>query len=156
MAQRQLVKGYIGLLIGKKADDLTFQYNPKEVRRNARATYANNAAALSDFPRTRTNQGQPIEWIRNEAEDFSVDLIFHEDGDRDIEQQLQKLDDFMKPDTNTKQPQDLILVMGPRTDRVRILEKDVTETLYTPDLHVQEARVSLKFKSMTSRSAGGI
>lgn len=151
MAQKQLTKGYIGYLNGEPRY-LQFQYNPREVKRGRRATYAKNTAALADFPNSTDRQAPAIEWIRNEAEDVSFELLLHRDGDKNVEAELKKLDKMMQPDRSTGEPRDLVLVMGVRSDRVRITEKDVTEKLYAPDLKVQEATVSLRLIAKRSRS----
>lgn len=154
-ATTSIIKGRIGALKGSTADDITFQYNPKDMRRSRRATYARNNAARADFPNSSLNQGQSLEWIRNESEDLEFELLLHVDGDKDIDSQLEKFDALMKPDATTGEPRDLIIQFGPRADRCRILDKTVVETLFSPKLNVQEARVSLKVTLLTSRSAGG-
>lgn len=151
MAQKQLTKGYIGYLKGEPRY-LPFQYNPKEVKRARRATYAKNAASLADFPNSTDRQAPAVEWIRNEAEDVAIELIFQRNGEENVEDELKRLDKMMQPDRSTGEPKDLVLVMGVRSDRVRIIEKDVTEELFAPDLKVQRARVSLKLIAKRSRS----
>lgn len=150
-ANKGVTKGTIGLLQGPKSNDLVFQFNPTTIDRSRRATYANNNAALADFPRSAPGSLRAIEWIRNEAEEFTIELIFHQDGDKNVETQLRRLDDFMAPNIDTKQPPDLVMTMGPRADLVRIIEKKATEKLFDPSLHVQEAVVTLHLKSLRSR-----
>lgn len=153
--RRAPVKWRLGFLNGNRDDDLVMQYNPTKRDLNRNATYANNQAALADFPNTLAKQQPAIEWIRNEAEEMDVELFFSYRGDKDCERELQKLDDFMRPNRTTGKPSDLIFVAGTRSDRVRIMGKRVTEELYTPTGRVQQARVRLTLKCLTSRSTGG-
>lgn len=150
MAQQKLTKGYMGLK-ANNSKDLTFQYNPTTISRNRRATYAKNTAAYADFPNSPNGAPPSLEWLRNEPEDIQIDIFLHVDGDKTVDDQLKKLDEFMVPEKSTGQPPDLILVMG-RADRVRITEKNVVEKLFTPGLGVQEATVNLRLTALKSRS----
>lgn len=142
--------GYAGALLADS--DLWFQYNPSTVQYSRAATYSKNQAAFADFPNSPASAIPSQSWIRNEAEEISIDLFFHEDAKRNIEKQLQQLDDFMKPDPNTGKPKDLFFSFGAgRSDRIRILQKNVTGTLYDPTGLCQEAKVSLKFAALSSR-----
>jgi hypothetical protein len=142
--------GYAGALLAD--NDLWFQYNPSTVQYSRSATYSKNQAAFADFPNSSASAIPSLSWIRNEAEDISIELIFHEDGKRNVEKQLQQLDDFMKPDANTGKPKPLFFSFGSgRSDRIVILQKNVTGTLYDPTGLCQEAKVSLKFTALTSR-----
>lgn len=152
VAATKLTKGKIGFLRGPSSSDLTFQFNPTPVERSRRAIYAPNQAVYADFPNATGSATPAMLWVRNEAEGVSLELYFREYGAKDVEDELKKLDDFMKPDPNTGKPQDLFLSLGFRSDRVRILSKAVRETLRTPDLRVQEARVQLMLTSLKSRS----
>jgi len=157
-AQRPFVKGSLGFLDARNPDqDLVFQFNPTTISRSRRATYAHSMAALADFPNAGANAIPSIEWNRNEAEDISFDLMLHrraKEGGKpaNVEADLKRIDDFMKPDANTGRPRDLVLKMGPRSDRVRITDKNVVERLFDPDLNVQQATVSLKMIALRSRS----
>lgn len=149
-----LFKGRIGLLNGVPSDDLNFQYNPTEIRRHRRAQYADNKAALADFPNSARSAVPAFEWQRNDAEDFDFELVFHRpERNRSVDVELQKLDDLMAPDPNTSRPRDLILVLGKRTDRIRIIEKTVQERLFDEAGAVQSARVQLRVRALKSRSA---
>lgn len=142
--------GYAGALLA--ASDLWFQYNPQNVTYSRDATYSKNQAAFADFPNSTPSAIPAISWIRNEAESISMDLIFHEDGKRDIEDVLRQLDDFMRPDPNTGKPKDLFFSFGAgRSDRVRILQKNVTGKMYNPQLRCQEAQVQLRLTAVSSR-----
>lgn len=152
MAQ-PLAKGRIGFLTGNALSDLIFQYNPTEIDRERNASYANNQAAYADFPNSSPSSIAAKEWLRNEAEEFTVELIFHEVGDKTVDAQLQKLDDLMAPDSTTGRPRDLVLIMGKRSDRIRITNKRVREKLFDPQLGVQSAVVSLRMFALRSRSA---
>jgi len=151
--QPQLVKGRIGFLNGNASTDLIFQFNPTEIDRERNASYAANQAAYADFPNSGPNAIAAKEWLRNEAEQFTVELIFHETGDKTVDRQLKQLDDMSAPDSTTGRPRDLILIMGKRSDRVRIENKRVREQLFDPQLGVQSARVSLRLFALRSRSA---
>lgn len=153
MPSTALVKGRIGVLNGNSANDLQFQFNPTEIDRERNASYAPNQAAYADFPNAGPNSVAAQEWLRNEPEQFNVELIFHEVGDKTVDAQLQKLDDLMAPDPTTGRPRDLVLVMGKRSDRVRITNKRVREKLFDPQLGVQSAVVSLRMFALKSRSA---
>src|SRR6185312_9047704 len=148
-----LVKGRLGFLNGSGLSDLIFQFNPTEIDRERNASYANNQAAYADFPNSGPSSIAAREWLRNEAEEFSVELIFHEVGDKTVDVQLKKLDELMAPDPTTGRPRDLVLVMGKRSDRVRITNKRVREKLFDPQLGVQSAVVSLRMFALRSRSA---
>lgn len=147
-------KGRIGLLNGGPYNDLIFQYNPTTIRRHRRAVYADNKAALADFPNTSRGAIDAMEWQRNEAEDFDFELVFHRtEKGRDCEYELRQLDDLMAPDPNTARPRDLILVLGRRTDRIRIMEKTAQENLFDEQGNVQSVRVQLRVRALKSRSA---
>lgn len=150
---RQFTKGRIGYAGALLADsDLWFQYNPQTVTYSRDATYSKNQAAFADFPNSAPSSVPALAWIRNEAETISVDVIFHEDGKRNVERQLRQLDDFMKPDPNTGKPRDLFFSFGAgRSDRVRILQKTVVGKLFDEQLRCQEATVSLKLTALSSR-----
>lgn len=153
MAGPARFKGRIGYAgTSSAASDLTFQYNPSTVQYHRSATYSKNQAAFADFPNSAPSAIPALSWIRNEAEDISIDLIFHEDGAKNVESQLRQLDDFMKPDANTGKPRSLFFSFGAgRSDRIVILDKSVTGTLYDPTGLCQEAKVQLKFTALSSR-----
>lgn len=150
-----IVKGRIS-----RADDLqaasalVFQFNPTTVRRARRATYASSNAAMADLW-TGGGNADSIEWIRNQAEEISFELFFHADGKENVERYLKALDDLMKPEASTGRPPDLVLVLGNRSDRVRITEKDTEERLYDEQMNVQEARVQMRFTTLRARASGG-
>lgn len=159
-----LVKGRLGYLLGPQSEDLIFQFNPQEIERERAATYAKNQAAYADFPNSSQGAIPSREWIRNEDEEFNVELFFHYKDDSipgtsdknykfDVDLRLGKLDEFMKPDPNTGRPKDLILVLGQRTDRVRILTKRASERMFDEQLRVLSARVTLRLFALRSRSA---
>jgi hypothetical protein len=164
MSQRTIVRGSLGFLDARNPDeDLKFQYNPTTMSRNRRAEYAHNMAALADFPNAGPSAIPSIEWNRNQPEEFTVELFFNRQGNEqkghgaqsvavNVEAELKKLDDLMKPDQNTGRPRDLILKMGPRSDRVRITDKSVVEKMFDPDLNVQQATVTLRLTALKSRS----
>lgn len=142
--------GYAGALLADS--DLWFQYNPQNVTYSRDATYSKNQAAFADFPNSAPSAVPALSWIRNEAETISLDLIFHEDGKRNIEKVLQQLDDFLRPDPNTGKPRDLFFSFGAgRSDRIRILNKTVVGTLFNEELQCQEAKVQLKITCLSSR-----
>jgi len=150
---RQFTKGRIGYAGALLADsDLWFQYNPQTVTYGREATYSKNAAAFADFPNSAPSSIPALSWIRNEAETISIDLIFHEDGKKNVESKLRQLDDFMKPDPNTGKPKDLFFSFGAgRSDRIRILGKNVVITLCDEQLRAQEAKVTLRITCLSSR-----
>jgi hypothetical protein len=164
MSIRPVVHGSLGFLkTNNPDDDLKFQFNPQTVTRSRAATYAHSMAALADFPNASENAIPSIEWNRNEAEEISFDLFLNRQGNEGansgrgngpahVETELLKLDALMKPDQNTGRPRDLVLKMGPRADRVRIINKVVIEKLYDPDLYVQQATVALRLIALRSRS----
>lgn len=153
MSGSQFAKGRIGFVgLALVDSDLTFQYNPQSITYSRDATYSKNSAAFADFPNSAPTAIPSMSWIRNEAESITIDVIFHEDGKRNVERQLQLLDNFMKPDANTGKPKDLFFSLGQgRSDRVRILSKTVTAKLFDSSLLCQEATVSLRFTAMASR-----
>jgi hypothetical protein len=136
------------------ANDLVFQYNPTTVRRARRATYARNGAAMADLW-TGEGGADSLEWIRNEPEEISLDLFFHADGKETVERYLKALDEFLKPDPTTGRPPPLVLVLGNRSDRVRLTDKEVEERLFDQQLNVQEARVQCRFTTLAARSTRG-
>ena len=154
MANETLVRGYLASLRnGAIEKRLGFQYNPTTIDRDREAVYAENHAALSDMPNSPDKALPPITWLRNPAEEFSVELVFHKDAaDKDVEEELAQLDRFMDRDGATGRPLDLVLSMGVRADRVRILSKRVKEELFTKTLRVRRARVTLKLKALRSRT----
>lgn len=148
--------GYWGTVTAQQ--DLVFQYNPSTIQFGRRATYSTNQAAFADFPNSPASAVPAISWIRNEAEDISIELIFdHIDRTDnrpsfDVELALRRLDDFMTPDVNTGKPRDLFFSFGAgRSDRIRILEKNVTSKIYDEKLACTQATVQLKLKALTSR-----
>ena|SRR5579884_105438 len=149
-----LFKGRIGVLNGGPYSDLYFQFNPSEIRRQRRAVYADNRAAFADFPNSSASAIPAFEWQRNEAEEFDFELIFHRvEKNKDCDEDLRGLDNLMAPDPNTGRPRDLLLVLGKRTDRIRIMDKTVTERLFDEAGAVQSARVQLRVRALKSRSA---
>lgn len=147
-------KGRIGLLNAGPYSDLIFQFNPAEIRRSRRAQYADNRAAFADFPNSARGAIPAFEWQRNEAEEFEFELVFHRvEKGRDCDEDLRGLDNLMAPDPNTGRPRDLVLVLGKRTDRVRIMDKTVNEKLFDPQGAVQSARVTMRVRALKSRSA---
>jgi hypothetical protein len=146
------VKGRIGRAdTMSAANDLVFQFNPTSVRRARRAIYAPNNAAMADLW-TGGGGADSIEWIRNQAEEISFELFFHADGKQTVERYLKALDDFLKPDATTGRPPDLVLVLGNRSDRVRLTDKEVDERLFDDQLNVQEARVQCRFTTLAART----
>lgn len=154
MAQaRYLARGRIGYAGTSSAQgDLAFQYNPQSITYTRAATYSKNQAAFADFPNSAPSSIPSLSWIRNEAEEISMEIIFHEDGKKNIEDKLLALDNFMKPDANTGKPKDLFFSFGMgRSDRIRLLQKTVTGTLFDNLGRCQEAKVQLRFTALASR-----
>ena len=154
MAEQQLVKGYLGTLRNGQIDRrLQFQYNPKTVDIEREAEYADNKAALADLPNSSDNALPAAQWLRNKAEEFTVETVWHKDGaDEHVADELQTLDDFMRPDGATGRPLDIVLSMGTRADRVRILRKQVRVELFTKTLQPRRAIVTMRLKAMRSRT----
>lgn len=153
--QKTIFTGRIGILNAPSQDgDLFFQYNPRTIRRARRAAYADNRAALADFPNSPASAIPAFEWQRNDAEEFDFELMLHRTDDgQDVEDELHRLDELMTPDPNSGRPRDLILVLGVRTDRIRILDKSVNENLFAPNGAVQSATVNMRCRALKSRSA---
>src|SRR5688572_17256586 len=139
----QLVKGYLGTLRnGAIVKRLMFQYNPTTIDRNREAEYADNKAALADLPNSSDSAIPAMNWLRNKAEETTFELLFHKSGDGEhVDDELQTLDDMLKPDGATGRPLDIVLSMGVRADRVRVTRKQVREELFTPTLRVRRAKV---------------
>lgn len=154
MATQTLVRGYLATLRnGQVEKRLAFQYNPTTIDRDRDAAYADNHAALADFPNSPDKALPAFTWIRNNAEEFSFELVFHKNkADENVEEDLRTLDRFMDRDGATGRPLDLVFAMGIRADRVRIISKRVKEELFTPTQQVRRARVTLKLKALRSRT----
>lgn len=148
----------LGPVNGTSADDIIFTLNPNKVRRTHAPRYALIPVALADFgpasvPLSAAG-AKPFEWTGNSPEEIRIEFLVWEggpDGADEVEDTLRRLDKFMLKDGRTGEPPDLVFTFGHRHDVVRIHEKDVEEQLWTWDLRVEKAQVSLVMKAIRSR-----
>ena len=139
------------IVVGGTSDqDFTFTRNPSKVSRHWVANYADSLAAGSDLG-GGSDGPPPFEWVNNKPEDIHVEFTLHAVGKSTVDGDLEKLDGLRLKSSRTGEPPDLIFKMGPRSDRVRISDKNVDEILYTPGLGVQQAKVTLTLRTVRAR-----
>ena len=141
-------------------DEFIFQLNPSQLERGTSARYAEVASALDDAPARRSGP-DPLEWTGNRPHTITLKFTLHyqtkpprngqDRSNNDVEDELDLLDRYERKEARTGEPPRLIFRMGQRSDLVRIESKTVTEKIYTSDLRVQWADVSLSLKVLRSR-----
>ena len=129
--------------------DFIFPLNPSKVTRRRAPQYADIAIAQGDAWQSEVPQ---LEWVRNPPEDIAIEFMLYAFNMRDhVEQYLDHIDLLMARDSRTGQPPDLVFVNG-RSDRVRVVGKDVEEMLWRYDGKVQKAMVKLQFRTLRPRA----
>ena len=162
----QITKARLGPVSGTSNDDLIFELNPERVRRTVAERYADSPVAGADY--ASDYQGPaPFQWIANRPEEIRIEFwliprfLIRKDANRalttalqidDVMEEMAKIDGWRKRDRSTGEPPDLVFTMGPRSDRVRIFEREYDEKLYTPDLRVQQCQVSLTMRAVKFRT----
>ncbi len=138
--------------VDDRASGVVFQLNPQSISRRRMPLYAEVGAAAADYW-SSYNGPSPLQWVRNPPEQISFELVFYANANEHVETPLKKLDRMMSPVSNAPKgsvagPPDLIFRYGSRSDRVRIMSKEVIEERHNTDLRVQQAHVKLDLKTV--------
>ncbi len=140
----------LGPVVGTSADDVIFQLNPDRMPRDYDAVYAQVPIAGADYsPASPVSNPAPVSWVRNQADRIHAEVmlvaprILSGTGAGDVESDLRKLEVFRFKDRGGEPP-DLVFTVGPRSDRVRLERMHVDPKVWTEDLRIEQARVTLE------------
>ncbi|HJU22838.1 MAG TPA: hypothetical protein VJ891_10045 [Casimicrobiaceae bacterium] len=140
----------LGPVQGTSADDVIFALNPDRIPREYGAVYAQVPIAGADYaPSSPVSNPPPVAWVRNQADRIHADVllvapkILNGSGPDDVESDIRKLEIFRFKD-RSGEPPDLVFTVGPRSDRVRLERMQVDPKIWTEDLRIQQARVTLE------------
>ncbi len=158
----QGVRCRLGPNKGTQREDLIFRLNPERMPRRYSAVYAPVPVARQDYnPQYPVANPPPVWWTRNNAEHISVEFLLvsernlGEGGRTDVEAEILQLERFRFND-RTGEPPDLIWSVGARNDTVRIESMQIDPRVWTPELKIEQAHVTLDLiviRPRTSRSS---